>query len=57
MEIEKHEFFYLKLTKQELNQLSTLFNEVDSTISNLPDWLKERSRQYSDKLKQALGED
>lgn len=46
MEIEKHEYVHIKMHRTEAERLLAMIEQIDSTMSNLPDWIKERSREF-----------
>jgi len=56
MEIEKHEYIHLKMNRQEAEQLLTMIDQLGHTVSNFPDWIKERAKKFSlDMRKAGLG--
>lgn len=51
MEVEKHEFIYLKMHREEAEKLLLLLDKVDSTMSNLPEWAKTAASALATKIR------
>lgn len=43
MEVEKHEFIFLKMRRDEAEKLILLLEQIDNSLSNMPDWAKSKS--------------
>lgn len=51
MEVEKHEFVFLKMNRDEVEKLILLLEQIDSSGSDMPDWAKAKSIELVRKIK------
>jgi hypothetical protein len=51
MEVEKQEYIHIKMHKNEAEKLVLLLEQIDSTMSNLPNWAKAQSIEIIRKIK------
>jgi len=50
MKIEKFEIFHLQIYKYELDKLIFLLEQINSGMSQMPDWTKEQAKEWVEKL-------
>jgi len=51
MDIEKCEYIHIKIPKEEALQILSMIEQVDGTMSNLPEWAKNRANNFISHLK------
>jgi len=51
MEVDKQEYVHIKMHISEAAELVSVIEQIDSTMSNLPDWAKAKSIEIVRKLK------